>query len=200
MEDRSPSDATRLLLDWSGGDRSALERLMPLVYDELRALASRSLRNERSGHTLQGTALVHEAYLRLVDQRRVQWRDRAHFFGVAARLMRRILVDHARRHGAAKRGRGKVGSLEHLKSAGGIASAIGGAPVGGMDVMMLDDALERLAARHPRPERVVELRFFGGLTIEEAAEVLGVSPATVKNDWSFARAWLYRELQGPAGP
>jgi RNA polymerase sigma factor (TIGR02999 family) len=198
MADTSPSDATKLLLDWSRGDRSALERLMPLVYDELRTLASRSLRHERSGHTLQGTALVHEAYLRLVDQRRVQWRDRAHFFGVAAQIMRRILVDHARRHGAAKRGRGDVTSLAVVEGLGSVASEGAGPQPSDVDLMMLDAALERLAARHPRHARTVELRFFGGLTIEETAEVLDVSPATVKNDWSFARAWLYRDLEGRA--
>jgi RNA polymerase sigma factor (TIGR02999 family) len=200
MEDTSSSDATKLLLDWSRGDRSALERLMPLVYDELRTLASRRLRHERSGHTLQGTALVHEAYLRLVDQRRVQWRDRAHFFGVAAQLMRRILVDHARRHGAAKRGRAEVASLEEVEGLGSVASESAGAEASDVDLMMLDEALERLAARHPRQARTVELRFFGGLTIEETAAVLDVSPATVKNDWSFARAWLYREMEGRAEP
>ena len=188
MGEPSPTDLTRLLLDWSRGDKTALDRLMPLVYDELRALAERSLRHERSGHTLQGTALVHEAYLKLVDHRQVRWQDRAHFFAVAAQLMRRILVDHARRHGAAKRGSGEP--RLPLDEADAPAAP---APLG--DWLALDRALERLGALHERQARTVELRFFGGLTIEETAEVLQVSPATVKNDWSLARGWLYRELQ-----
>ena len=188
MGEPSPTDLTRLLLDWSRGDKTALDRLMPLVYDELRALAERSLRHERSGHTLQGTALVHEAYLKLVDQRQVRWQDRAHFFAVAAQLMRRILVDHARRHGAAKRGSGEP----RLPLDEADAPA---APAPLVDWLALDRALDRLAALDERQSRTVELRFFGGLTIEETAEVLQVSPATVKNDWSLARGWLYRELQ-----
>jgi RNA polymerase sigma factor (TIGR02999 family) len=188
MGEPSPTDLTRLLLDWSRGDKTALDRLMPLVYDELRALAERSLRHERSGHTLQGTALVHEAYLKLVDQRQVRWQDRAHFFAVAAQLMRRILVDHARRHGAAKRGSGQP--RHPLDEADAPAAA---APL--VDWLALDCALDRLAALDERQARTVELRFFGGLTIEETAEVLQVSQATVKNDWSLARGWLYRELQ-----
>jgi RNA polymerase sigma factor (TIGR02999 family) len=170
MDGPSPSDVTQLLLDWSRGDRSALDRLMPLVYEELRTLANRSLRHERSGHTLQGTALVHEAYLKLVDQRQVRWQDRAHFFAVAAQLMRRILVDHARRHGAAKRGSGKPGLPPDEADAPGPSTPI-------VDLLALDRALDRLA-------------------IEETAEVLEISPATVKNEWSLARGWLYRELQG----
>ena len=188
MGEPSPTDLTRLLLDWSRGDKTALDRLMPLVYDELRALAERSLRHERSGHTLQGTALVHEAYLKLVDQRQVRWQDRAHFFAVAAQLMRRILVDHARRHGAAKRGSGQP--RHPFDEADAPAAA---APL--VDWLALDCALDRLAALDERQARTVELRFFGGLTIEETAEVLQVSQATVKNDWSLARGWLYRELQ-----
>lgn len=165
---------------------------MPLVYDELRALATRSLCHERSGHTLQGTALVHEAYLKLVDQRQVRWQDRAHFFAVAAQLMRRILVDHARRHRAAKRGSGEP-RLPLVEADVQAAPA----PLG--DWLALDRALDRLGALDERQARTVELRFFGGLTIEETAEVLQVSPATVKNDWSVARAWLYRELEGARG-
>jgi RNA polymerase sigma factor (TIGR02999 family) len=161
---------------------------MPLVYDELRALASRSLRHERSGHTLPPTALVHEAYLKLVDQRQVRWQDRAHFFAVAAHLMRRVLVDHARRHRAAKRGSGAPGSMLDEAEAGSAAVPF-------VDLLALDRALDRLAALDDRQARTVELRFFGGLTIEETAEVLHVSLATVKNDWSLARGWLYRELQ-----
>ena len=166
---------------------------MPLVYDELRSLADRSLRHERSGHTLSGTALVHEAYLKLVDQRQVRWQDRAHFFAVAAQLMRRILVDHARRHGAHKRGGGEPRlSLDEADAPTPAAPLV--------DWLALDRALDRLAALDERQARTVELRFFGGLTIEETAEVLQVSPATVKNDWSLARGWLYRELQGTSEP
>jgi RNA polymerase sigma factor (TIGR02999 family) len=190
MGEPSSTDVTRLLLDWSRGDQTALDRLIPLVYDELRALADRSLRQERSGHTLQGTALVHEAYLKLVDQREVRWQDRAHFFAVAAQLMRRILVDYARRHGAIKRGSGKPGLP--LEEADALVAA--SAPL--VDWLALDRALDRLAAFDERQARIVELRFFAGLTIEETAEVLQISPATVKNEWTLARAWLYRELQG----
>jgi RNA polymerase sigma factor (TIGR02999 family) len=189
MAELSPPDVTRLLLDWSHGDRTALDRLMPLVYDELRALAGRSLRSERSGHTLQATALVHEAYLKLVDQRQVRWQDRAHFFAVAAKLMRRILVDHARRHAAIKRGGGQPG--RPLDEADAQAQP---APL--VDWLALDRALDRLAALDDRQARIVELRFFGGLTIEETARVLQVSAATVKDEWSFARGWLYREMRG----
>ncbi|HSL22799.1 MAG TPA: sigma-70 family RNA polymerase sigma factor [Vicinamibacterales bacterium] len=189
MDGSSPSNVTRLLLDWSRGDRSALDRLMPLVYAELRVLADRSLRHERTGHTLQGTALVHEAYLKMVDQRQVRWQDRAHFFAVAAQLMRRILVDHARRHRAAKRGSGKPGLPPD-------EADVPAPPTSLIDWLALDRALDRLAALDERQARIVELRFFGGLTIEETAEVLQVSPATVKNEWSLARGWLYRELQG----
>ncbi len=189
MDGPSPSDVTQLLLDWSRGDRTALDRLMPLVYTELRALADRSLRHERTGHTLQGTALVHEAYLKLVDQRQVRWQDRAHFFAVAAQLMRRILVDHARRHGAAKRGSGRP-----ALALGEADAAAGEVPL--IDLLALDRALDRLAAFDERQARIVELRFFGGLTIEETAEILQVSQATVKNEWSLARGWLYRELRG----
>ena len=188
MGEPSPPDVTRLLLDWSRGDQTALDRLMPLVYDELRAVAERSLRHERSGHTLQGTALVHEAYLKLVDQRQVRWQDRAHFFAVAAQLMRRILVDHARRHGAVKRGSGEPRFPLHEADAPAAAAPL-------VDWLALDCALDRLAALDERQARTVELRFFGGLTIEETAEVLRVSQATVKNDWTLARGWLYRELQ-----
>jgi RNA polymerase sigma factor (TIGR02999 family) len=181
-----PHNITQLLIAWSNGDKDAFARLMPLVYDELRQLAARYLHRERPAHTLQATALVHEAYLRLVDQSQAQWQNRAHFFGVAAQVMRRLLVDHARRQHAAKRG-GVVPKLaldEALQVAGGRA----------MDVVALDEALTALAALDSQHSRIVELRFFGGLTIEETAEVVGVSPATVKRDWSMAKAWLYREL------
>lgn len=191
MSEASPTDVTQLLLEWSRGDRSALDRLMTLVYAELRALAARKLRQERSGHTLQGTALVHEAYLKLVDQRQVRWQDRAHFFSVAAHLMRRILVDHARRHATAKRGHGRPTlPLEETEAPA--------TPMPLLDWLALDEALDRLAALDARQARIVELRFFGGLTIDETAEVLQISPATVKNEWSLARGWLYRELQGRA--
>jgi RNA polymerase sigma factor (TIGR02999 family) len=182
-----PPDVTRLLLDWSNGQPDARDRLVPLVYDELRSLAARSLSRERSDHTLQATALVNEVYLKLVDQRVVRWRDRAHFFAVAAAVMRRILVDHARRVRAAKRGSG-MATLPLDEDA-----VL--APESAVDLVALHDALDRLAAIDARQSQIVELRFFGGLTIDEAAEVLRVSPATVKSDWTLARAWLYRELQ-----
>ncbi len=182
---------TELLVDWGRGDRSALERLMPAVYAELHRLAEQHLARERTDHTLQATALVHEAYLRLVDQRSVRWQNRAHFFGIAAQLMRRVLVDYARRRDAAKRGDGaRPLSLEE---------AADQAPSRPLDILDLDRALDRLAALDPQQGRLVELRFFGGLTVEESAEVLGVSARTVKRDWRAARAWLYRELHPEAG-
>jgi RNA polymerase sigma factor (TIGR02999 family) len=181
---------TRLLVDWSKGNRAALEALTPLVYAELRRLASRYLRRERQNHTLQSTALVHEAYLRLIDQRNVQWQNRAQFFGVAAQLIRRILVDHARGHGAQKRG-GDAAKLS-------LDEAIGTPDRKDVNLIALDEALSRLAELDPQQSRVVELRFFGGLTIEETAEVLKISPATVKRDWTVARAWLHKEITGRA--
>lgn len=184
----TPSEVTRTLLRWRDGDASAFEALIPLVYDEMRRIAASYLRNERSGHTLQPTALAHEACLRLIDQRSVSWQNRAHFLGIAAQAMRRILADHARRHGALKRGGGAQRvALEDQEIA---------ASPRGVEIQELDTALEDLARLEPRQARVVELRFFGGLSIEEAAEVLGVSPATVKRDWLVARAWLFRELRG----
>jgi RNA polymerase sigma factor (TIGR02999 family) len=177
---------TALLKDWSGGDGHALERLIPLVYSELRRLAASYLRRERADHTLQPTALVHEAYLRLVDQKRVDWQSRAHFFGIAAQMMRRVLVDHARRRQAAKRG-----SRTYRIS---IAEDLPGAERD-PELLSLDEALRGLEALDPRQARVVELRFFGGLSVEETAELLGVSPATVKREWQTARAWLAREIQ-----
>lgn len=183
-------DVTQLLVNWSRGDRAALEQLTPLVYGELRRLASRYLRRERPGHTLQSTALVHEAYLRLIDQRSVHWQNRAHFFGIAARLIRRILVDHARSHHAQKRGAdAPMLSLDE---------AIATPQKRDLNLVALDDALERLAQFDPQQSRVVELRFFTGLSIEETAEVLGISPATVKRDWVAAKAWLYRAIAGSA--
>ena len=183
-----PANAvTRLLREWSDGDQEALDRLIPLVYDELRRLARQYLRHERPGHTLQPTALVHEAYLKLVDQRRTRWQNRAHFFAVAAQLIRRILVDHARSHAAAKRG-GGVSTLA-LETGPGLALE------GELNVAALDDALSHLATLDARQARLVELRFFGGLNVAETAEVLGVSSATVKREWQTAKAWLYRELR-----
>jgi len=183
-------DVTHLLIQWSKGDSAALDALVPLVYDELRGLAQLYLSREKPGHTLSSTALVHEAYLRLVKQKDVTWQNRAHFFAVAARMMRRILVDHARKHGYAKRGGGAMTlSLDET-----IAPA---APERELDLVALDDALEALAKLDERQSRMVELRFFGGLSIEETSEVLGVSAPTVKREWASARAWLFREISGP---
>ncbi len=182
-----PDEVTGLLLDWSNGNPNALNALMPLVYDELRRIAARYLRQERRDHTLQTTALVHEAYLRLIDQRRARIEDRDHFFALSSQLVRRILVDHARADKAARRG-GGVPPLE-LKEAAAM-------PQGrGVDLVLLDDALSSLAELDPQQSRIVELRFFGGLSIESTARVLGISPATVKRDWSTAKVWLYRELK-----
>ncbi|MEX2152062.1 MAG: sigma-70 family RNA polymerase sigma factor [Gemmatimonadaceae bacterium] len=182
----SKSDVTQLLLAWRG-DPSVGERLLPAIYAELHQQAARAMRREASEHTLQATALVHEAYLRLVDQNRVEWRNRAHFFGVAAQLMRRILVDHARGKLAEKRG----GGAQRLTLSDAEA-AVGSD--GSIDVLALHDALEELAKLDPQQARVVELRFFSGLNIEETAEALDISPATVKREWAVARAWLRREL------
>jgi RNA polymerase sigma factor (TIGR02999 family) len=192
-EGRSPEAVTQLLVEWQQGDAKAIDRLMPLVYAELRAIAARYLGHESPGHTLQSTALVHEAYLRLIDQRRVQWQNRAHFFGIAAQMMRRILVDHARREHRDKRG----GDAPRLSLDAAMAAA---APTPDVDVIALDTALTALAEIDTRAAQIVELRFFSGLTIEETAEVLAVSPGTIKRDWTSARAWLYRELSGTADP
>jgi len=185
-------DITELLGAWSGGDRAALDRLMPLVYSELRRLADRHLSRERREHTLQATALVNEAYMRLVDQRHARWLNRAQFFAVAARLMRRILVDHARARAAAKRGQGAT------RLALDEAPELPARPGQDAELVALDAALERLATLDERQSQVVELRYFGGLSIEETAEVLKLSPATVKREWAMARAWLFRELGGTA--
>ncbi len=185
MGEPGEESVTELLLAWGHGDTTSRNRLLELVYDELRRLAATQLRRERPEHTLQATALVNEAYLRLVDQTRVQWRNRAHFFAIAARLMRRILVDHARRHGAAKRG----GGVAPLALAEGMVS---GAQA--VDLVQLDEALDRLAGLDPRCAEIVEMRFFGGLTVEETAGALGLSAATVKREWAAARAWLHRAL------
>jgi RNA polymerase sigma factor (TIGR02999 family) len=180
-------DVTHLLARWKDGDEAALEQLVPIVYDELRRLARRQMAGERPGHTLQPTALVNEAYLRLVNLKQMQWQDRAHFFAMAARLMRRILVDVARSRGYQKRGGGakQVSFTEALEVAEGQAT----------DVVALNDALEALADVDERKSRVVELRFFGGLSIEETAEVLNVSRETAKRDWKFAKMWLLRYLR-----
>jgi RNA polymerase sigma factor (TIGR02999 family) len=182
----STRSVTALLADWSRGDHTALDQLLPLVYIELRRIAARQLRSERGNHTLQPTALVHEVYLRLVDQRQVDWQDRAHFLGVAAQTMRRILVDHARRHHAKKRGGGG-----HYVS---IDDALELAASQEMPLLALDEALRGLEGVDPELSRIVELRAFGGLSIEEAALVLKVSPSTVKRGWRTAKAWLNREL------
>lgn len=185
----TPSEATRTFLRWREGDESALGALVPLLYEELRRLAASYLRKEREGHTLQPTALAHEAYIRLIDQHSVTWQNRAHFMGLAAQAMRRVLADHARRRGAQKRG----GDVVRVSLDEGDAAAANPQAV---EIQELDTALEDLAKLEPRQARVVEIRFFGGLSIEEAAEVLGVSPVTVKRDWTLARAWLFRELRG----
>jgi RNA polymerase sigma factor (TIGR02999 family) len=182
----APRSVTALLGEWSRGDQSALNRLLPLVYAELRRMAARQFRTERHGHTLQPTALVHEAYLRLVGQRHVDWQNRAHFFGVAAQVMRRVLVDHARRHAAGKRGEGiQCLSMEDVRE----IPASNDVPI-----LALDRALDRLQIVDAELAKIVELRAFGGLTIEEAAHVLNVSPSTAKRDWRTAKAWLNREL------
>jgi RNA polymerase sigma factor (TIGR02999 family) len=181
-----PQEITQLLVDWSNGNQAALDRLMPLVYTELRQLAHRYMRRERLGHTMQTTALIHEAYLRLVRQTRWRWENQAHFFGIAARLMRQILIEHARSHTRAKRG-GGAGTLA-LDEAALVSQARAAA------LLALNDALERLAAVDPRKSRVVELRFFGGLSVEEAARVLNIAPNTVLRDWRLAKAWLHREI------
>src|SRR5687767_7073618 len=182
----SSDNVTKLLAELRDGDREALDRCFAVVYRELRAIAARQLRNERAGHTLQPTALVHEVYMRLVDQRQVDCQHRAHFFGVAAQVMRRILVDHARRHGASKRGEGvRCVSIDLAKD----VAAPNEAPI-----LALDQALDRLEKIGGELSKIVELRAFGGLTIEEAAHVLGVSPSTAKREWRTAKAWLNREL------
>lgn len=177
---------TELLVRWRGGDQVAFDALLPLVYSELRQIAQHYLQRERSDHTLQSTALVHEAYVRLVGNKVPQWQDRAHFFGVAARVMRQILVEYARSHQAAKRGGGayKITLEEGLQAP---------QPVD-VDVIMLDDALKQLASLDPQQSHIVELRFFAGLSIEDTSEVLGISPSTVSREWTSARAWLHREI------
>jgi RNA polymerase sigma-70 factor (ECF subfamily) len=188
VESGSPKDVTALLQAWEGGDRAALDRLIPVVYEELRRIARRRMRGEGHAPTLQTTALVNEAYLRLIDVRQVRWQDRAHFFAVAAEMMRRTLVEAARRRRRQKRGGGavRVSLNESMDPAAGRAG----------ELIALDDALQALAAFDPRKARVVELRFFGGLSVEETAEVLRISPQSVMRDWKLARAWLTAELAG----
>ena len=182
-----PESITQLLFKWSEGDANALETLMPLVYEELRRLASNYLRRERQNHTLQPTALVNEAYLKLVDQKNARWKNRAQFYGVAAQLMRRILVDHARAHTAEKRG----SDFQKLSLDENIDKTVERSH----ELIALDDALKELAEMDEQKSRIVELRFFGGLSIEETAEVMGVSAPTVKRQWRMAKAWLYGQVQ-----
>jgi RNA polymerase sigma factor (TIGR02999 family) len=186
MATSSSQQITHLLLAWGNGDQAALEQLMPLVYDELRRVAARHLRRQRPDHTLQTTALVNEAYLRLIDSSQVRWQNRAHFFAVSAQLMRRILVDFARSRNYQKRG----GGAEQVS----LDEALVVAPERSADLLALDEALTRLAELNPRQAQVVELRYFGGLSEEEAAEALKVSLRTIQRDWNLARLWLYREL------
>ena len=188
MHPEAAPDVTQLLVNWSRGDQAALDQLMPLVYGELRRLAAAYLRRERSNHTLQSTALVHEAFLRMVNQQDVQWKNRAHFYGIAAQMIRRILVDYARSQHAEKRGAGAV-KLE-LDEAMAVAQTNSE-----VDLLSLSDSLDRLAQLDERQSRVVELRFFAGLTLEETAEVMQMSLATAKRDWVSAKAWLSREIR-----
>ena len=186
-ESATPKEVTRLLVEWGDGDEAALARLMPLVYDELRRLARNYMRRERPGHTIQPTALVNEAYLRLVEQNDIRWQNRAHFFGIAANVMRRVLCDHARARMADKRGAGAVRvSLVEAEARSDEQTA---------DMLALDEALQELSEVDPRKSRVVELRYFGGLSVEETAEVLKVSRSTVLHDWNMAKAWLYQQMQ-----
>jgi RNA polymerase sigma factor (TIGR02999 family) len=185
--DRAAADVTRLLQEWTNGEEQALDRLVPQIHRELRKLAASYLRKERPEHTLQPTALVNEAFLKLIDQRAVKWQNRAHFFGIAAQAMRRILVDHARARGAGKRGDGiRNVPLDDALMAGGMID---------IDLLALDAALTRLAVIDPQQSRVVELRFFGGLTMEETAEVMHISPATVGREWRMAKSWLFAEIR-----
>jgi len=184
----SANEVTQLLVSWGKGDQQSLENLIPLVYDELRRQARRYLRRERPDHTLQSSALVHEVYVRLIDQRQANWHNRSQFFGVAAQLMRRILVDHARSRGAVKRGAG-VTKLA-------IAEEVAAIEMQNVDLIALDTSLTKLEQIDPQQCRIVELRFFSGLSIEDTADALSISPATVKRDWAMAKAWLYREISG----
>jgi RNA polymerase sigma-70 factor, ECF subfamily len=189
MSKESPHEITQMLLELTDGNQEVVNQILPHIYDELRRLASSYLRRERSNHTLQPTALVHEAYMKLIDQSRVKWQNRAHFFGIAAQVMRRILMDHARKHTAEKRGgeaellpiEEEILIVSHDKSA---------------ELIALDDALQQLSEIDERKAKIVELRYFGGLSIEETAEVLGVSVPTINREWRMAKAWLYSEIAG----
>ncbi|MEZ5426462.1 MAG: sigma-70 family RNA polymerase sigma factor [Pyrinomonadaceae bacterium] len=192
MDRKSSLQITKLLVDWGRGDEEALEKLMPLVYDELRRLAGHFMNNQKAGHTLQTTALVNEAYLRLIDSSRVRWQDRTHFFAVSAQLMRRILVDAARTRNSLKRGGPDAQKIE-------LDENLAVSPNERVDLLALDEALEELARMSPRQSQVVELRYFGGLSEEEIAEALKISARTVRREWSAARAWLYRELSKSDG-
>jgi len=192
-KDAQLNDVSGLLDQWSRGDPAALERLLPVIYDECRRIAARQIRGERRDHSLDSTALVHELYLRLIDQRRTTWESRAHFFGIAARLMRRILVDHARARHAEKRGGSTVFVSLDIASDEAVWK-------GAEDVLAINEALERLAARDPDQARIVELRFFAGLNVDETAHVLGCSSRTVKREWRLAKAWLHRELRSQPIP
>jgi len=197
MNNKPAGEVTQLLLRWRAGDEAALAALLPLVYEELRSLARRHLRHERGSHTLQRTALVHEAFLRIVDQKQVDWESRTQFYGIASQMMRRVLVDHARRRAAAKRGDG----APHVDLDVVLQDEGAGLPPGRqaeIDFAAIDDALKRLEALDPQQGKLVELRFFGGLSIKETADVIGVSPATVKREWAIARAWLQREIMAGA--
>jgi RNA polymerase sigma-70 factor (ECF subfamily) len=186
MTTPSPREITQLLVDWGNGDKATLDRLVPLIYEELRRLARYHMRRERPGHTLQTSALVNEAYLRLIDQTNVRWQNRAHFFGIAAQLMRRIMIDHARSHARAKRGGGAQNlSLDEAALATREKAS---------ELLALDYALTELEVLDPRKSQIVELRFFGGLSNEEAAEVLKVSSRTIEREWRVAKAWLYRAV------
>lgn len=186
--DLDPDNVSRLLREWSDGNEQALEEMLPLIYDELRRLAHNFLYRERPGHTLQTTALVHEAYIKLIDQRDARWQNRAHFFAIAAQAMRRILIDSARKHVAEKRGGG--GQKLSLAEIATIS------PEPNTNLLALDEALNRLAEIDSQQSRIIELRYFGGLTIEETAEVMRLSPATIKREWTMARAWLHQALAG----
>lgn len=190
MENPSPENVTQLLKAWSSGDRAALDELTPLVYEELRRLAHRYMSRERTGHTLQTTALVNEAYLKLVGQKETRWENRAQFFGLASQVMRNILVDYARTRSRSKRG----GAQQEFVSVDELEAAI--MPEKAAEILALDEALRKLEREFPRKSRVVELRYFGGLSVEETAEVLKISPVSVMRDWNVAKAWLYREMNG----
>ncbi|MGH9761393.1 MAG: sigma-70 family RNA polymerase sigma factor [Blastocatellia bacterium] len=187
MAAASSNEVSQLLVDWSNGDKAALDKLFPIVYQELRKLAKHYMRGERAGHTLQTTALVNEAYMRLIDYNRMQWQNRAHFFAVSAQLMRRILIDHARSHLYQKRGGGAI--KVSLDEAAGLTEQRAS------ELVAIDLALEELAAMDARKARIVELRFFGGLSVEETAEVLGISTPTVQREWRKARAWLHKTIE-----